>query len=257
MSIADLSKLQAAIVDLEKGDVVSHKLVQYEVDRATYMDATMKFASPYVEAQLPELASKRRLHELGGVLSELSDIDAVWKGNILEHFGHRAFPAGMTLRARKLTQRSSPGSVSEEIVFPRSNVLVFGGRDELRNALQSHAYARPKEGSYTAIDAVTWQGDEIVFLQFTRSRKHGIPMDQLTFYNDLMVAKGVNSNQKKFRFYFIVPSQRYDDYGPQELTVPARMRDSKEKAFYVADIDEKVNAVTNSIEQWVAEMTMT
>jgi len=101
---------------------------------------------------------------------------------------------------------------------------------------------------------VTWQNDEIVFLQYTRSKKHDISMDQLKFYNDLLVARKANKSQQKFKLYFVVPAERYDEFELQHVTVPNRMKNPKSKGYYVPDIDKKVGIVLENIEQWVAEI---
>lgn len=260
MREVELEKLEDALGDLEKGDKISHKLIQYRVDTSTYMDATMQYASPYIHEHLPMMVPTNRLKSLGKILSEVANADVVLEGNIFETFLHRAFPGGITMEARCLEPESASdedvshsSSQDVDISFEKRRMQYFDNRDELRGALVARCYARPSNPNYPAIDALTWHDNEITFLQFTRSKKHEVSMHELSLFNDLVVAKSINSQQSKFRLYFVVPLERYDEFQLQRLTVPPQMRDST-KAQYVADIDDKVEFVNKNIEQWVARL---
>ena len=81
----------------------------------------------------------------------------------------------------------------------------------------------------------------------TCSVKHGISMDQLTFYKLLVLACSV-SKKTPLRLLLMVPPQQYDAFVAQKIAVPHRMLDDskeKRKSYFVQDVDEKVKYVTN------------
>ena len=254
-----LEVIRAALGNMERGNKVSFKLIHYKVDTATYRTATVRYASPYVERELPLRAPANRLKLLGKVLSDVADVDVVMEGHIFEVFLHRAIPIGATFVSRCMeeVEESGEGEQDVEISTSKRKVKYFTDGDELTAALDGKCYARPNDSNYTAIDAVTWFDADIVFLQYTRSKKHGISMDQLTFYNDLLAVRKVTKSQEKIRFYFVVPAQEYETFERQSVVVPPRMRAAKLKsgkpnAYYVSDIDAKMKFVEDNVEQWVA-----
>ena len=249
-----LHVLRAALGNMESGNKISHKLIHYKVETDTYQTAVVRYASDYVERELPLRAPVNRLKDLGRVLSDVADADVVMEGHIFELYLHRMIPLGVTMEARCLQQTSTKHPV--EISFARREVEVFRSTEEMMGALKRRCYCRPNDTNYTAIDAVSWLGDRVVFLQYTRSVKHDISMDQLTFYDDLVAAKKINNNRKIYVF-FIVPSREYETFKMQAIYVPPRMgqmktKNDKPNPYYVADIDKKVAFVNSNIEQWVA-----
>jgi hypothetical protein len=248
-STGSLHVFRAALGNMESGNKISHKLIHYKVDMTTYRSAVVRYASAYVERELPLKAPGNRLKELGKVLCDVADTDIVMEGHIFEEYLHRMIPFGVTMVARSLQSlKSNP----VEISFAKRDVDFFDDSAGMSRALKNQCYARPNESNYIAIDAVSWLEDRIVFLQYTRSMKHEISMDQLTFYNDLVEVKKVDKSQKKVRFYFIVPSEEYGAFKAQDLYVPSRMTEKtiKDKP----NRDTKLKFVQDNVEQWAATL---
>jgi len=245
-------QLKQALGNPEDGGSASHKLVQYQLSDDSYRRYVIRFASSFVEQQLPRQESRQKLKELGSVLAGLEGIGlaAVLAGNLFEHFGHAVLPGGVRLKARRLDakQKSRASSADKMLDFPKAESVIFSGDADLKAALTRKAYARPAATNYPAVDAIAWLGNELVFVQYTRSGKHGIS-DQLTFYNLVTLACGV-TKKAQLRLLFMVPPQQYDAFESQNVTVPTR----KGSAHYVSDIDDKVNYVRSHIEQWVVEL---
>ena len=249
-----LQVLRAALGNMESGNKISHKLIHYKVDTTTYRKAVVRYASSYVEHELPLKAPANRLKDLGIVLCDVADSDIVMEGHIFAEYLHRMIPLGVTMMARSL---QSPKSKRVVEIFKERSVDFFDDTADMSRALNRKCYTRPNETNYTAIDAISWLEDRIVFLQYTRSTKHDISMDQLKFYDDLVAVKKIDKSQK-IRFYFIVPSEEYEVFKLQNVYVPPRMSEKTQKGkpnrFYVPDIDTKVKFVQDNIEQWVATL---
>ena len=243
--------LRAAVGKMENGNEISHKLIHYKVDEKTYENAVVRYASPYVERELPLKAPANRLKDLGKVLCDVADTQIVMEGQIFEEYLHRMIPLGVTMVARSL---QLPSSNPVEITFAMRNVDFFDDTAGITRALQAKSYIRPNKTNYTAIDAVSWLGDRVVFLQYTRSTKHEISMDQLTFYNDLVAVKNIDKSQK-ICFYFVVPFEEYQVFKLQKIHVPTEATNKgKPNGAYVADMDKKVKFVEDNLEQWVAAL---
>jgi len=253
-SSSSLNVLRPALCNMETGNKISHKLIHYKVDEKTYQSAVVRYASPYVEHELPLKAPVNRLKDLGRVLCDVADANIVMEGQIFEEYLHRMIPLGVTMVARSL---QSPTSNPVEITFARRNVDFFDDTAGMTRALQAKSYIRPNKTNYSALDAVSWLKDHVVFLQYTRSTKHEISMDQLTFYDDLVAVKKIDKSQK-IHFYFVVPSEEYEVFKLQKIYVPSRMTETtnngKPNGAYVADMDEKVKFVQDNLEQWVATL---
>jgi len=240
----DLKVISKALGNPEEGDEISHKLIQYEVDTTSYTKSTVKFASEYVEVELPKRASKDSLKQLGEMIDNLARVGnaAVLNGHLFEHFAHTVYPRGITLRARQLTAKGQRPTQPETIAFPEVDSRMFKNAAELKSALVAGCYARPKKPTYAAVDAIASYNDGIVFLQYTRGKVHPISLDQL--YEDLKVAQSVNRLQKKFRFYFVVPPHRFNAFKMQALK-------------FEDGTAPKLAEVKKYIEQWVLELKTT
>lgn len=239
---SNIEVIEAALGNPEKGDAVSYKMIQYSVDESTYRSATVLFASDYVEEELPKQVSEIKLNQLGRLINDLAAVGhgAVLNGHIYEHYAHTVFPRGQSFPVRKLTSGSVLAAVN--IAVPKLEKRVFSNDAELGDALSHGSYAQPRSSNYAAVDAISFQGSDIIFLQYTRSDYHPVSVNRL--YTDLKLCEKIKPSQKKFRLYFVVPPHRFAAFKMQVLT---SADDSK-------TAQTKRNYIDSHVEQWVLEL---
>ena len=240
---SNIEVIKAALGNPEKGDAISHKMIQYSVDESTYRSAKVLFASDYVEEELPKQVSEVKLNQLGRLINDLAAVGhgAVLNGHIYEHYAHAVFPRGQSFPVRRLVASGSvPAAVN--IIVPKLEKRVFTNDKELSDVLSHGCYAQPRSSNYAAVDAISFQGSDIIFLQYTRSDYHPVSLNRL--YTDLKLSEKIRPSQKKFRLYFVVPPHRFADFKIQVLTSADDSKVAQRKRAYI----------DSHVEQWVLEL---
>ncbi len=141
-STGGLEVLRAALGNMESGNKLSHKLIHYKVDTSTYETFAIRYASDYVERELPLKAPVTRLKELGKVLCNVADAGLVMEGHIFEEFLHRMIPLGVSMIARSLQTRSRKAA-QKKFTFPSRDHANFNDNAEMVRELEAGKYTRP------------------------------------------------------------------------------------------------------------------
>jgi hypothetical protein len=240
---ANIDLIEAALGNPENGDAISHKMIQYSVNLTTYRSATVLFASPYVEEELPKQVSEIKLKQLGTLINDLAAVGhaAVLNGHIYEHYAHTVFPRGQSFRVRRLTASGAVPTVTIA-VFPQLDKRIFINDSELSDDLSRGNYAQPRQSNYAAVDALSFQGNDIIFLQYTRAEYHPVSLNRL--YADLKLCEKIKPNQKMFRLYFAVPPHRFAKFKRQVLTGADNSKSAQNKRGYI----------DSHVDQWVLEL---
>eukprot|EP00053_Salpingoeca_punica_P016829 m.160282 g.160282 ORF g.160282 m.160282 type:complete len:570 (-) comp17053_c0_seq16:332-2041(-) len=209
----------------------------------------VRMASPFVAECLVQslMAYQQQLTRLFLSLSEVPSM-AAFRGQIFEAHVKSLLAKGGSFIVRRL----EPGAAAETLVIPASPMHLFGpSAADLTRAVNRHSGANmcfwPTVLNFESIDAVlqTVRASLVCWsaLQCTVSQQHSIKGWGLAAVLDALgLTAGI------FRFYFLVPSDRFNDF-----TKPQPYYTAGNKVF-VGPLPWTTSSRAVTVEQWVMEI---